>query len=221
MVILTCFHGRPKVSEIFLKHTSPILPIYAACSEGDWENIELCERYGVHFCVVPNDPLGAKWNAALSLVPHGEDVMVLGSDDIVSREWVDIARQAMKDGKDYITPDACGMYDLATGQACILRSNGNGAQTFGAGRVLSARVIAAVRPMWTDAKSRALDSDAHGRIMAHGFNRVTVHANRVPVTDLKSGVNLWGYSAWSWRGRPSTREEVLWMMGGSVEDGEL
>jgi hypothetical protein len=223
MVICTAFHGRPKVSEIFLKHTSPLLPIYAACSEGDVENIALCQRYGVTFCVVPNEPLGAKWNAALELVPKGLPVMILGSDDIVSREWVDLACAAIAEGKDYITPDACGMFDIATGEACILRSNGHGAQTFGAGRVLSARVVEAVRPMWTDVKDRGLDSDAHGHIMAHGFQRVTVKASRVPVTDLKSGVNLWAYGAWAWRGKPARREEVLWMLDpgtiGSVDDG--
>jgi hypothetical protein len=207
MVILTCFHGRPKVSEIFLAHTAPLLPIFAACSEGDIENIELCKRYGVTFCVVPNEPLGAKWNAAIELVPEDTAVMVLGSDDLVSVEWI-----AKAVGHDYITPASCGMFDMASGAACILRSNGNGSQTFGAGRVLSAKVVAAVRPMWTAEKMQALDSDAHGRILGHGFDRVTIHTDKVPVTDLKSGVNLWGYHTWAGRGRPATVDDVLHML---------
>lgn len=214
MVIVTCFHGRPKVSELFLAHTSPLLPIYAACSEGDRENIELCERYGVHFCVVPNNPLGAKWNAALALVPSGEDVMILGSDDFVSRQWIDITQQAMQEGKDYVTPSACGMFDLDTGQACILRRNGHGAQIFGAGRVLSARVIETVCPMWTADKGRALDSDAHAKVVGSGFVRHTLDSQRVPVTDVKSGENLWGYQTWAWCGKVSTKENVLWMVTG-------
>jgi hypothetical protein len=212
MVVLTCFHGRPKVSEIFLAHTTPRLPIFAACSEGDTENIALCQRYGVTFCVVANEPLGAKWNAAMELVPEGTPVMVLGSDDLVSDEWIAAAQGSIDAGHHYITPAACGMYDMASGAACILRSNGNGSQTFGAGRVLSATVVAAVRPMWTAEKMQALDSDAHGRILGHGFERVTMATDRVPVTDLKSGVNLWAYHTWAWRGRPAAVDDVLHML---------
>src|SRR5690606_27758440 len=121
----------PKVSELFLTHTSPLLPIYAACSEGDSDNIELCQRYGVTFCVVPNEPLGAKWNAALDLVPEGSPVMVLGSDDLVAPEWIAVAKAALDAHHHYITPASCGMFDIATGRACILRKNPEGSQTFG------------------------------------------------------------------------------------------
>lgn len=90
MVILTCFHGRPKVSEAWLAHTTAFGDVIAAVSEGDAANIALCERYNVRFMEFPNDPLGAKWNAAMWLVPPDERIMVLGSDDFISREWWDM-----------------------------------------------------------------------------------------------------------------------------------
>jgi hypothetical protein len=212
MVICTAFHGRPKVSELFLRHTAPILPIYAACSEGDHANIELCERYGVTFCVVPNEPLGAKWNSALGLVPNGEAVMILGSDDFVSREWVELASLAIERGHHYISPSRIAMFDAATRRAMMLERNPSGAQTFGAGRVLSAEVLAKVRPMWDDGIDRAMDTNAHGKVVGHGFNRHTIDPMRVPVMALKSGENIWTYDRWAWRGRMCSQIDALSML---------
>lgn len=212
MIVLTCFNGRPKVSELFLRHTSPILPIYAACSEGDHENIALCEHYGVTFCVVPNEPLGAKWNAALGLVPDGEAVMILGSDDFVSREWVELASLAIGRGHHYISPSRIAMFDAGTRRAMMLERNPNGAQTFGAGRVLSAEVVSKVRPMWDDGIDRAMDTNAHAKVIGQGFSRHTIDPMRVPVMALKSGENIWTYDRWMWAGRHCSELDALSML---------
>lgn len=185
--------------------------IYAACSDGDTENIALCEEFGVTFTVVPNNPVSFKWQAALDLVPMGERVMILGSDDFISREWWDVSGAS---AADLVAPGSLAFWEPSTGRACILKGNPRGAQAFGAGRVLSPRLRAAASPMWEFAGDAGLDTMAMTACRAAGFDPVVVPTERVPVCDVKSDGNIWRYGQgwWMRSAVACLPEEAAWML---------
>jgi hypothetical protein len=185
--------------------------IYASVTDGDAENVNILT--GHTSVAVPNEPLGRKHNSALSLVPADVDaVIILPSDDFVHPSYLFEALDLIAGGVDYVFPSTCGMYDVATGQACILRQEpSEGALRFGAGRVVSRKVIDAVGPLWTDDKRQGLDTDSHSRIRAHGFKASFVSlGDDVPcLTDVKSGTNIWPYHTWARKGRVLGVDTVL------------
>lgn len=185
--------------------------IYAACSIGDEANIALCREFGVTFVVVPNNPVSFKWQAALDLVPKGERVMVLGPDDFISREWWDVAGAS---DADLVVPGSLAFWEPSTGRACILKANPRGAQAFGAGRVLSPRLLAAVSPMWGFEGDAGLDTMAMTACRAAGFEPTAVATERVPVCDVKSEGNIWRYGQgwWMRSAVACSPEEAAWMV---------
>lgn len=218
------FHERAALSALWVEHTTSLgLEVFASVTTGDQANIDLLE--GVTYVQAPNTPLGAKHNAALALVPQGVDaVMILPSDDFVHPDYVAHVTRALEAGADYLFPQTCGMVEVATGKACILRQEATeGALRFGAGRVMSRKVLDAVGPFWTESKARGLDTDSHARIRAHGFSPVFVDLGAdVPcLTDVKSGVNLWPYHTWARRGRAVSAEGVLCMCSPQVHAGVM
>lgn len=164
---------------------------------------------------MPNEPLGAKWNAALWMVPKGERVMVLGSDDMVSKEWWDMAGAFTA---DLVLPDRLAMWEPSSGRACVVGRNPKGAQGFGAGRVLSPRLRAAVGRMWPDDAARGLDTAAMARCRAAGFAPVVLSPERVPVCDVKTEANIWkmGDGWWSRKARQCSEDEAAWMLSHSL-----
>lgn len=194
--------------------------IYATITISDKENEKNCISHGVKWLSWPNAPLGAKHNAALELAKADtwDAVMILPSDDFVDPLYVLKAMDAIRNGADYVFPEACGLYDTATGRACILHNVKGQSLKFGAGRIVSRRVVDAVGPLWTPEKMRGLDTDSHGRIRAHGFTEVVVGiAPGVPcLTDVKTGTNLWAFDAWAKRGERATVDRVLGMVDTDV-----
>lgn len=165
---------------------------------------------------VPNDPLGAKHNSALSLALSDpwDAAMMLPSDDFIDPRWVRDAAQAIASGAHYVMPWRCGIYDTASGRAMTLTCKDHGARKYGAGRAVSRRAIEAVAPLWTDAKGRGLDSDSHARLSGAGFDMRIITTDYLPVTDVKGEGNLWGYDTWA-TGRgaaKATAADVLAMM---------
>jgi len=218
------FHGRAELSALWVEHTRALgLEVFASVTCGDTANIAVL-RDIVHV-EAPNEPLGAKHNAALALVPPDVDgVMILPSDDFVHPQYVERAKAALGAGADYVYPFSCGMYEVSTGKACILvQPPSDGALRFGAGRVVSRKALDSVGPLWTEARARGLDSDSHARIRAHGFRPTFVDLGPdVPcLTDVKSGVNLWPYHTWARKGRAVGADVVLGMCSPSVHAGVL
>lgn len=223
LAFLTCFHDRARLSELFIRHTSIYGAIYGAVTENDTYNKRFCEQHGVQYVMMPNEPLGAKWNAAQALAMTGEwdALLILGSDDFIDPVYLEAVKHELSRGFDYLFPATCGMYDVATRRAVILsQQRANGALSYGAGRVLSRRLVEAVGPMWTPERMKGLDTDAGARVMAHGFKGQVIGIGPdVPcVTDVKSGVNLWRFDTWAGRGRACSRERALGMV--SVEIAE-
>ena len=195
---------------IFLRHAHDlkIIPrISAAVTRGDTPNIDQLQAYGVRYIETDNEPLGAKHNAALSFAGPSERYMILPSDDLISPEWLKVFDTTTS---DYIAPDRCGVYDTVNKVCKVLHNRPNGRRNFGAGRIFSRDVVDALGgKVWTDEKPAGLDTDSHARISAAGYAMDVHTCERVPLTDLKSTVNLWAYGVF--KGEPSTPEEVLHM----------
>jgi hypothetical protein len=217
LAVLTCFHKRAWLTELWVRHTLPHARIYAAISEGDVQNIDIAERYGLTFAVVPNTPLGRKHNAAFSLAMGDawDAAIVLPSDDFVDPIFLAAAKRRIEKGARYVFPQVCGMYDVRTGRSFVLVQEPEVKWLkFGAGRVMAREVCEAVGPLWTDGKRIGLDTDSHSRIRSHGYvPEVVGIAPDVPcLTDVKTEENLWPFDTWAVKGRPSTPERVLGMV---------
>jgi hypothetical protein len=137
--------------------------------------------------------LGAKHNAAMALarVLDPDRVVVLPSDDFINPAYL-AAVQASD--ADYIFPGSCGFLDQSTGRACLMRWGGGDTLLYGAGRVVSRAVLAAVPELWTPGRLKGLDQDSHCTIRAAGFDATPIDVDGgVCLTDVKTGENLWGY----------------------------
>lgn len=213
---ISCFHGRPRVSEVFLSHCSDlgILDrISAVVTIGDSENIALLQQFEVNYIECPNEPLGAKHNAGLAAALVREDgathFMVLPSDDLISPEWKDACT-----GYDYATVPSCVVLDPVKRQAKVLLARPGGRMKFGACRVFSRKVIDRVGMLWTDHRVRALDMNSDGKVRAAGFELKVAKIRGPSFVDIKTHESLWGFDTWS--GDPIIYEDALWMCSSSV-----
>lgn len=210
-MFISCFHGRPKVSRVFLQHCANlgITPeIAAAVTIGDQANIDLLDEFGVRFVEVANQPLGAKHGAALDLAiaTGGRRFMVLPSDDLISPEWLGVFRASTA---DYVSPDRCALVDVPTGSAKVLVNRPTGTRSFGAGRFFSLAVVEALGEVWSAHRVSGLDSDSHAKIVMAGFAGEVHRCEKIPVADLKTGENIWPFS--QWKGTEVTMDEALHM----------
>ena len=214
LVIATCAHQRHDVTRMWAEHTSRLgLDIFAAVTEGDVRNVKVLEGIGAKVVQVPNSPLGAKHNAALALAMQEawDAVMLLPSDDFISARWAVDAMEAVAAGHRYVMPPRCAIYDVATGRAAVLKAREKGSRSFGAGRVVTRDVLDQVGTLWTDGKERSLDTDSHCRLSAAGAAMHVAAVDYVPVVDLKTTGNLWGFDTWK-RGAEARAADVLWML---------
>lgn len=88
--ILTCMWRRPEVFRMFaagmnrLKSKFDIITLSVG-SEGA-QSRQLCQEAGINYLEFPNKPLGAKFNAGMSVMKsfNPDYVMIMGSDDVLS-----------------------------------------------------------------------------------------------------------------------------------------
>ncbi len=208
LIAISAMHGRHEVSRAWAEHTASLgfKDVFVCVSEGDQESFDICQAYGFTICWRPNNPLSDKFNGALAYafnMTNAARFMVLPSDDFVSREWVEAARNSTE---DYIIPHTCAILD-AYSQACYkiakLSLNPGGTMRFGAGRVVSRKVVEACEgQLWPSELNKGLDSASHARISKSGFTVKVVETEGIPITDLKTEENLWPFRTWEHSGRP-------------------
>jgi hypothetical protein len=182
--------------------------VFAAVTAGDQLNIDLLEQYGVRYVQVPNFPVSAKFNAALGICVEQERFMVLPSDDLISKEWVEFFREG---SCEYATPSHCALVDVINSRSKVLTNRPTGTMSFGAGRIFSRAVVDALGgQVWSNDKNAGLDTDSHGRIVGAGFESVVHTCEKVPICDLKTDENIWAYSVW--KGKDIPMNDALHML---------
>lgn len=209
--IITAFHGRPELTALWAEHTAQFwVPVYAAVTEGDAENVGTAKAFGFTFVEMPNNPVGAKFQAALDMALAGgcERVMILPSDDFVSREWID---RALTFDVPYFIPQRIAIHSPKDG-TYALETNGHSCTRYGAGRVISREVVAKIGALWPGGRNKSLDSESHGRITAGGFTCVAVNTKQIPLVDVKTGENIWPWRAWRGGGHKCSADQALHMV---------
>ncbi len=214
--IITAFHGRHKLTELFAEHTAAFgLPVFASITAGDEANIATAKRFGFNYREMPNEPVGDKFQAALDMALDAgcEAVMILPGDDFISREWLDVSV-----GKQYALPARIAIHDPKQGTYALL-SNGKSCGVYGAGRVVHRSAIEACGGiLWPGGRSRSLDSESHGRILAAGFKCEAVRTKDIPLVDIKSGQNIWPFRVWRGSGHKCSADQALHMLSPSMRE---
>jgi hypothetical protein len=146
--------------------------------------------------MVPNEPLGMKWNAAVEQAcAFGADyVLILGSDDFLSDPLIDRYAALIRDGWLYMGLSGLYFYEPATQRLAYHES---GPATYGnplgAGRLLHRTLLERTghRP-WSDTISRRLDTDMRLRLDLPPAKLMAVTPEE-PAVDVKTETNLWGF----------------------------
>lgn len=141
--------------------------------------------------------LSDKWNHACERTREMEPdaVMVLGSDDLVTRDYV---RRVSEMGRDYIVPVDLHYYDTATGRLAWCRHD-----RVGAGRVIGRGHLDA-----TDFKPWKPHMDQPDKAL-HFHD--AVYVRDTDILDIKDGENIFSFDAAVGNARESKDVDVSWL----------
>ena len=222
MVGVTLLHGRPGITRLFALHMADIgVPWVAAVTEGDEACIAIAKEFAHKYVEISNDRLDKKWNNAMVLSRGMGKAVILGSDDLVSKEWLDY----LEDKEfDYALPMSTAFLDMETERVAVLEASHVSPKTgraprFGAGRVVAEHAIEHCK--WRTGARRGLDGNNYRMLRARKLLGTSFDFPRIPVTDLKTPDNTWQYDQLLERGRPGTMDEALWMCSGAIRDEVL
>jgi hypothetical protein len=218
LVAVSAAHGRHAITRAWAEHVRNLgLPCVVAITEGDETLLDILNPW--HTATeAPNEPLGAKFNTALDCAlfwyPDLTRIMILPSDDFVSPAWVKAAREHPG---DYLYPHCCGIVDAETQAAYVITKLSFGTLKYGAGRVVSRRVIDKLEgQLWPQELNKGLDGASHQRITKAGFEVQVVKTEGIPITDVKTAENLWPFKSWRDSGTPITVDAALHMVSPAV-----
>ena len=218
LVAISAAHGRHAITRAWAEHTASLGfdAVSVVVTRDDHENLALCGLFGFLNGPMDNDPLAAKFNRALEVAiwEGATRIMILPSDDFVSPAWVEAART--HEG-DYLYPHECGIVDAASQQAYVIRKLSFGQLRYGAGRVVSRKVVDALGgKLWPELLNRGLDSASHAAITKARFPITIVKTEGIPITDVKTAENIWSFRTWQGSGTVIGVDEALHMVSPSV-----
>lgn len=218
LVAISAAHGRHAITRAWADHTASLGfdKVVVSVTHDDQTNISYCWALQFRVLETENDPLALKFNAALveAMNAGATRIMILPSDDFVSPAWVHAART--HEG-DYLYPHECGILDAASQQAYVIRKLSFGQLRYGAGRVVSRKVVDKLGGrLWPELLNRGLDSASHQAITKAGFPITVVKTEGIPITDVKTPDNLWPFRTWQGSGQECTADEALHMVSTSV-----
>lgn len=220
LVAITAAYRRFALTELWAIHTASLGFDAVVCAYTETGTLAVMHGLAgtLHAAEVPNDPLAGKFNAALdgAMELGATRIMILPSDDFVSQEWMEVARNTEE---DYIVPHACGVYSPATSQAYAITKLSMGTLKFGAARVVSRRAIEAVGgELWPPTLNKGLDTASHHRLEAAGIKHQVVPTSTIPVTDVKTQENIWGFETWRSGSKDISPDEALHMVSPDIRE---
>ena len=202
--LLTAIWGRPRLTDLVLRYYERLdLKKVLVYSEedpcvhdlvtGDWGYIGY-----------PNNNLSGKWNHGMMHIRSFHEfqnnslagVMIVGSDDLVTPQYVDAVKYLLARGVDYISLPTLYFYNLDTGRMhyCL-------AERLGLGRVLSRRLLDMLDwEPWPNDLNSGLDGAMWDRISklkdvkAVKLSIKTCTKLGIAALDIKGGGNnIWSY----------------------------
>lgn len=172
--VCSCVHGRTATTEKFLdslyrliqySHLSDIqVRAKIAVTPGD-PFFELLKKHDaapyVDAFPYPNDRVGGKWNYAISKCYGSDYIMLSGSDDVFSRNYLSALKPYLDKKYDYLGPLDFYFYNAQTKTAHYFEgftSNHKG-EPNGAGRVIKTSVVERKAwSLWPHNASKGLDA---------------------------------------------------------------
>jgi len=220
LVAVSACHGRHALTRSWAEHTKSLgFDLIVLSITKDEENrplLSLAKTGALLPVLMPNDPLSGKFNAAMRYAMElgATRIMILPSDDFASPAWVMAARESEE---DYMYPHTLATVDSETQATYKITKLSFGTLKYGAGRVVSRRVIEKLGGrLWPENLNRGLDGASHAAITRAGFPVKVVETEGIPITDVKTKENLWPFQTWQTSGRPCTIDEALHMCSPSV-----
>lgn len=182
-----CFVGLERLKT----HPDFEIEVLAVISEDSMK--PLCEKYGVHWVMAENLPLGKKKNTGLAHAQKFEFdyLMEIGSDDLILNELLDAYKPFLSHGVDFFGVRDAAYIHSSAGHCRRLISK----STYGAGRMISRKaLIKAKWKLWKDSINRGLDNNSVFALGALGFKYQRLEPGEFPmVIDVKSDENLWHF----------------------------
>lgn len=202
-MIFTPVWQRPEITRIYCAGVSRLMSNFeidcltVVSPEDKSENKEIIESHGFKVFEHKNQPLGKKKNAGLQYaltLPDWTHLMELNSDNIVSNELI-------KEYKKYSNEPflGCGnfaFYDSKTGRSkqYKYRSKYSYRTCFGIGRLYNRDILEGVK-LWDDKAMIGMDNHSEHELIKLGYSPKVIQFDKPVGYDIKSGLNLWNYSA--------------------------
>lgn len=224
LVAVSAAHGRHALTRLWAEHTASLgfdMVVVSITSDADGivdhEHDQICHDFGIDGISMPNNPLAGKFNAAMGYghAMGGQRFMILPSDDFVSPEWVEAARNHPG---DYLIPSHCAIVDPKNNRAYTIHKNApSGTLRFGAGRVVSRKAIEACGgELWPRELNRGLDTASNRRLIERGIKPTVVQTEAIPIADVKTAENIWGYNTWVFSSKDCTVDQALHMVSPEI-----
>lgn len=199
---VTATWGRPWLTEQVFRHVAAMRDmlaadmdiIPAAAGSESAQSRKLAEDNGFLYVEAPNNPLGAKWNAALALlrsVPQLDGVCVMGSDDIANEPYFRRIAALVREGHELL--GMSGLYFLEQDSGRLLYWRGypppRENDSAGAGRFIGRRILDGLDwQLWPDTMNGGLDRAMRDSVKkgGHGeFKPVPCRDGECVVVDIK------------------------------------
>jgi hypothetical protein len=222
LAIVTSIWGRPEIVELFMKGVDelrkncPEFDIQVVVS-GSIQDEERIKYKGKEFgCLlnntksffkyieIPNEPLAAKVNATTYACRNldVDYVMCVGSDDIMSPEFLNAYIPYMRNNIDFIGVTDGYFYDTVSKKSLYwagYREENRKGHTLGAFRALSSRLLSQWDWMpWENKDSAVLDKSMQDKLKrtAHTIETFTMKEKGVIGVDIKSSTNMTPFKKW-------------------------
>lgn len=209
IAICSCVHGRPKTAEKFLDSLYRMaynayidnitVEAHIAVTPGD-KFFKIAERHPASHLVntyeYSNEHLGEKWNYALSKCYKSDYIMITGSDDLYSGNYLNACLPHLKNGIEYM-----GLLDMyfhdTIGEKMYYFGGYNSdrkGDTNGAGRIVSTKIAGAYHyRFWNSLAQKGLDAQLTTKMKGHNPKSRAFKMEELGVCaiDIKTAGNIW------------------------------
>lgn len=205
VAIISAAWQRPNVLDIFLRelkvliNSFPEIEFKVFISVSESESRSKVHLAGFEHINAPNNPLGAKFNAAVAVAKKWEPqyYLCLGSDDIIPPE---VFAEYLRHEVDVVGLKDFYFYNICTGEAIYWPGyvGSRQGETCGAGRFLSAKFVERCGKLWKDSFNKGLDRGLHNKILRlSGSTKVlSLKDLGMYAVDVKSETNITKFDLW-------------------------
>lgn len=204
LAIVTTLWQRHALTKFVLDHYASLeisgvdkrLVAIGSLQSGDTLSRDIALERGFAYVDAANSPLTEKWNAGVaSLRDDDIDALVIvGSDDLLTRAYLERACDMISDGRDYVS--ATGLYFFEAHKRQALYTS-DPTIRIGAGRVVSREALERLDyKLWPLRLDRAVDNSQHLHFAKHGFDLSYLDTSRdsdAALVDIKTRANIWSF----------------------------